>query len=91
MGADYSLRGHCACDSYEVRLITKVTLSDVIYSDGRAVLIQAKVLLEPGDLLLLHGDARYKWAHGIEECTSDQWGESSLIPLLLIEHLGMSW
>ena len=31
------------------------------------------ILLEPGDLLLLHGEARYQWMHGIPETTVDVW------------------
>ena len=27
--------------------------------------LQQNIVLEPGDLLLLHGEARYKWKHGI--------------------------
>ena len=33
---------------------------DFAHSDGRRV----AVLLAPGDLLTMHGDARYRWAHG---------------------------
>ncbi|KAI9276345.1 hypothetical protein BY458DRAFT_505572 [Sporodiniella umbellata] len=29
------------------------------------------ILLRPGDILALSGDARYKWEHGIEEKTAD--------------------
>ena len=32
-----------------------------------------EVLLEPGDLLLLHGEARHSWMHGISETTTDTW------------------
>ena len=27
--------------------------------------LQQNIVLEPGDLLLLHGEARYEWKHGI--------------------------
>ncbi len=27
--------------------------------------LQQNIVLEPGDLLLLHGEARYRWEHGI--------------------------
>ena len=30
------------------------------------------VLLRPGDVLALSGEARYQWEHGIEEKTRDQ-------------------
>eukprot|EP00873_Tetraselmis_striata_P036936 jgi/Tetstr1/457200/TSEL_043848.t1 len=33
-----------------------------------------QVLLEPGDLLLLHGDARYSYTHGIDACHQEIWG-----------------
>mmetsp|Transcript_32014 Transcript_32014/g.76081 ORF Transcript_32014/g.76081 Transcript_32014/m.76081 type:complete len:244 (-) Transcript_32014:537-1268(-) len=31
------------------------------------------VLLEPGDLLLLQGEARYNWTHGIDAVTEEVW------------------
>ncbi|KAJ3361440.1 hypothetical protein GGF32_007364 [Allomyces javanicus] len=33
----------------------------------------ARVLLVPGSLLLLEGDARWRWAHGIRFATEDWW------------------
>mmetsp|Transcript_17191 Transcript_17191/g.30711 ORF Transcript_17191/g.30711 Transcript_17191/m.30711 type:complete len:280 (-) Transcript_17191:1-840(-) len=33
-----------------------------------------EVLLEPGDLLLLHGSARYEYTHGIRRCREETWG-----------------
>ncbi|KAK9809156.1 hypothetical protein WJX72_010367 [[Myrmecia] bisecta] len=31
------------------------------------------LLLEPGDVLLLCGEARYAWEHGIDSCQEDVW------------------
>mmetsp|Transcript_10685 Transcript_10685/g.30373 ORF Transcript_10685/g.30373 Transcript_10685/m.30373 type:complete len:268 (-) Transcript_10685:278-1081(-) len=45
---------------------------------------QTQVLLEPGDLLLLQGDARYKWEHGIQACTSEPWGEDTIVRSLRV-------
>ncbi|KNE55604.1 hypothetical protein AMAG_01494 [Allomyces macrogynus ATCC 38327] len=44
----------------------------------------ARVLLVPGSLLVLEGDARWRWAHGIRFATEDWWpmlsGEWRLVP-----------
>jgi hypothetical protein len=42
-------------------------------ADGRS----AAVLLQPGDLLMLHGEARYEWTHG---CVSAALGAGGRSP-----------
>ena len=37
------------------------------------------VLLEPGDLLLLRGEARYGWAHGIAARMEDAWAGRRIV------------
>ncbi|KAK3287354.1 hypothetical protein CYMTET_5130 [Cymbomonas tetramitiformis] len=32
-----------------------------------------QVLLEPGDLLCMEGEARYDWMHGIDPCMQEEW------------------
>jgi hypothetical protein len=32
-----------------------------------------RLLLEPGDVLAMYGDARYCWTHGIDATTEDEW------------------
>ena len=49
--------------------------------------LPGQVLLEPGDLLLLHGSARYKWEHGIEKCCKEEWGSFMLCLIPYIDTL----
>lgn len=46
---------------------------DAVGDDTGAV----RVLLLPGDLLCLEGDARWKWTHEIEPVAADLWGGTS--------------
>jgi len=39
---------------------------------------EVPVLLEPGDLLLMCGPARYEWTHAINEVTTDLWNGSDI-------------
>jgi alkylated DNA repair dioxygenase AlkB len=42
-------------------------------SDGTA-----RLLLEPGSALVLSGDARYRWKHGIAAQPSDEWNGQTI-------------
>ena len=32
-----------------------------------------RLLLEPGDVLAMYGEARYEWTHGIDATMEDEW------------------
>ena len=38
-----------------------------------------RVLLLPGDLLLMHGEARWQWMHGIDPAEADEWHGQTLL------------
>lgn len=40
---------------------------------------QLRLQLRAGDLLLLHGDARWNWMHGIAYTDRDEWGGSTVV------------
>jgi hypothetical protein len=51
-----------------------------VHSGGEAVGALAdggggavRLLLEPGDVLAMHGEARYEWTHGIDATMEDEW------------------
>ena len=39
---------------------------------------QVRVLLHAGDLLLMNGEARWQWMHGIDGVTADEWQGQTL-------------
>ena len=49
--------------------------------DGRPLCADetlVRVLLNAGDLLLMYGEARWQWMHGIDGVTADEWQGQTL-------------
>jgi hypothetical protein len=47
----------------------QMSLTQPRHTDAKPV----RLLLEPGDVLAMHGEARYRWTHAIEATTEDRW------------------
>ena len=72
----FSSSPYCAIDQSErARNCSRDGLGS-LRTDADETLV--RVLLHAGDLLLMHGEARWQWMHGIDSVTADEWQGQTL-------------